>query len=320
VTNPLTAFMKYERTQIALKLISTHIIFIPVLILISLLIKADAFLILSITQAILVILFLTGYWEFFGLRFRIIYSLFIELLLLMALTWKISLKETMINNWYLIIPLVLIQAYLIFELIKIFIVIFKHEKKKVEIVFPFRQGRFLITDGGNSKISRLMNYHFHSAVHKKKKTNFSMMFATDIVQLSASPDKFLPRKNEDYPVFSEKVFSPINGLVVMVKNNIEDNLAYSGNYPYNTGNTIVIQSEDKYLLLGHLKNGSIKVKVGDKVKQYDEIAEAGNSGYSERPHLHFQLIQSSTKNYWQGTGISMEYKGKNLYKNRIIEL
>jgi hypothetical protein len=50
----------------------------------------------------------------------------------------------------------------------------------------------------------------------------------------------------------------------------------------------------------------------------DFIAEAGNSGYSERPHIHIQLINSSTDNYWSGTGISIQYRRKNLYKNRLI--
>jgi hypothetical protein len=312
--------MKTEKVQIAFKLISSHIILIPVLIIASLFIKSDDFLLLSISQTILIILFFTGYWEFFGLRFRIIYSLFMELFLLIALAWKIYLNQTGIYNWYLIVTLILIQVYILIELIKIVIVIYKHERKKLEIIFPFRKGKYLVTDGGNSKISRLMNYHFHSAVHKRKKTNNSMLFATDIVRLDTSRKIFMPERNESYAIFGEKVYCPIDGMVVKVVDDIPDNLTYSGNYPYNTGNTIVIRSRDTYLLLGHLKYGSIKVKIGDKVKQYDELAEAGNSGYSERPHLHFQLIQSSTENYWQGTGISMEYKGRNLFKNRIIEL
>ena len=72
------------------------------------------------------------------------------------------------------------------------------------------------------------------------------------------------------------------------------------------------------MLIGHLKKGSIMVNIGDLVKTNDIIAEAGNSGYSERPHIHMQLIQSRNENYWQGSGISLEYLGKNLYKNRMI--
>jgi hypothetical protein len=204
--------------------------------------------------------------------------------------------------------------------LKIFISIFRREKEAVEIVFPFKQGKYLITDGGNSRISRLMNYHYFSPVHKKKKTNLSMQFATDIVKIKNSGSNFLPPGNNDYPVFGEKVFSPISGLVVKVEAGISDNVPYSGNYPYTTGNTIVIRNDNNFLLLGHLKMDSIRVKPGDSINADDLIAEAGNSGFSERPHIHMQLIKSMSENYWTGRGVSIEYKGKNLYKNRLITL
>jgi len=56
------------------------------------------------------------------------------------------------------------------------------------------------------------------------------------------------------------------------------------------------------------------------VKENDVIAEAGNSGYSERPHIHIQLIESDTENFWKGIGVSIRYRERNLFKNRVIEL
>ncbi len=311
--------MKNERNQLVFKLISTHLLVIPLISIISLFVKNDAFLIVSIAQSALVILFLAGYWEFFGLRFRYFYCAIMQLLVLLIVARKVIMwNETEAINWYLIAPLLVVQIYLIIEILKIFIVIFKPEKDGLEIVFPFLSGKYLVTDGGNSRLSRLMNYHFHSAMHKRKKTNNSMLFATDIIRLDKQSYSFMPEINEGYSIFGEVVVSPMSGTVVKVVNEIEDNLTYSGSYPYNTGNTIVIQKDDMYLLLGHLKKGSIKVFLGDTVKANDPLAQAGNSGYSERPHLHFQLIKSSNENYWNGTGISMEYKGINLYKNRVV--
>lgn len=118
-----------------------------------------------------------------------------------------------------------------------------------------------------------------------------MLYATDVVKISNKNSKFMPSTNENYPVFGEAVYCPMEGTVVKVVNDIDDNLPYSGNYPYNTGNTVVIQNNQNYFLLGHLKKGSISVKVGDVLNRNDRLGEAGNSGMSERPHLHMQLIK-----------------------------
>jgi hypothetical protein len=309
-----------ERTQLSLKLILSHVILLPLLIFISLITIHDSFLLVTITQTVLIILLLSGYWEFLGLRFKKIYFLSAEVILIIVLLLKLQVLDKTENNLYLIVIMAIIQSWLLFLLLKIIIAIFRREKEAVEIVFPFKQGKYLITDGGNSRISRLMNYHYFSPVHKKKKTNLSMLFATDIVRIKNSGNNFLPPNSNDYPIFGEKVFSPISGLVVKVENSIRDNVPYSGNYPYNTGNTIVIRNGNNYLLLGHLKMDSIRVKPGDAINANDLIARAGNSGYSERPHIHMQLINSNTENYWTGRGVSIEYKGKNLYKNRLINL
>lgn len=314
-----TQIMK-ERTQLSLKLISSHVILVPVLILISLITNRDSFLLVSITQTVLIILFLSGYWEFLGLGFKKIYFGTSELIILIVLLSRQLSLNNEGYNIYLVTILAIIQVWLLFILTKIIIVIFKPDKDALEISFPFKQGKYLITDGGNSRISRLMNYHFYSRVHKKKKTNLSMLFATDIIKIRNSWVNYMPPHNVDYPIFGEKVFSPISGLIRRVENGIEDNIPYSGHYPYNTGNTIVIQHGNAFMLLGHLKKDSIRVKAGDKVNVNDFIAEAGNSGYSERPHIHIQLINSLTDNYWTGTGISIQYIGKNLYKNRLIKI
>jgi len=309
-----------ERTSLILKLVSTHIILLPFLILISIWVTCDDSLLIIIAQTLLLILILAGYWEFFGLWFKRIYWMVSELIIVVDLILKFTSGTSVVSNWYVIVFLSIIEVFLLRELIKIAIVILKHENDFCEIEFPFRDGSYLITDGGNSKVSRLMNYHFYSVIHKKNKTNLSMLFATDIVKTNGTGNRFFPPENKDYPVFGENLISPVSGLVIKVVNNIDDNVPYSGNYPYNTGNTIVIKNNSRYLLLGHLKKDSIKVNAGDWVKSNEIIAEAGNSGYSERPHLHIQLIDSADDNFWKGTGISLQFNEKNLYKNRIVEI
>jgi murein DD-endopeptidase MepM/ murein hydrolase activator NlpD len=51
--------------------------------------------------------------------------------------------------------------------------------------------------------------------------------------------------------------------------------------------------EGLYVYYAHVKRGAIKVKVGDKVKAGQTVAELGNSGHSTAPHLHFGVADSA---------------------------
>ena len=42
----------------------------------------------------------------------------------------------------------------------------------------------------------------------------------------------------------------------------------------------------------HLKPGTIRVKVGDRVRRGQLLAKIGNSGDSREPHLHFEVTDS----------------------------
>lgn len=54
----------------------------------------------------------------------------------------------------------------------------------------------------------------------------------------------------------------------------------------------MIKAGDFYVLLCHLKNGSVSVEKGDAVKIGQQLAETGNSGSSIQPHLHVQVMNN----------------------------
>lgn len=61
------------------------------------------------------------------------------------------------------------------------------------------------------------------------------------------------------------------------------------------GNAVIIVHDDGsfYSMYGHLIDGSIKVKLGEKVKRGQHIAKLGNTGNSSGPHLHFEMFYNT---------------------------
>ena len=56
------------------------------------------------------------------------------------------------------------------------------------------------------------------------------------------------------------------------------------------GNCVIIDhGGGMWTLYGHIREGGLKVKVGDSVSKGDVIAESGSTGRSTGPHLHFEV-------------------------------
>jgi urea transporter len=100
-------------------------------------------------------------------------------------------------------------------------------------------------------------------------------------------------EKEDFYCFGKPVISPIDGTIVEIYDELEDNEPEQVDKDNNWGNYVIISSPIGYYIeISHLKKDSIKVKRGDSVTKGTPLAECGNSGYSPQPHLHIQLQHS----------------------------
>jgi len=108
--------------------------------------------------------------------------------------------------------------------------------------------------------------------------------------------------NEDSYTFGAEIISPVNGKVVHVTDSLPDKKIQERDKL--AGNHIIIQFQDTlFVALAHLKQKSIKVKQGDMVQTGDILAQVGNSGNTDFPHLHIHVQNSevydieTTKSY-----------------------
>lgn len=114
------------------------------------------------------------------------------------------------------------------------------------------------------------------------------------------------KTNEDYYAFGQPINAPCAGEVVLAVDGVKDNIPGVLNTLYVPGNTIIIKtSNNEYVFLAHLKQHSVKVKQGDKVKQGQLLGLCGNTGNSSEPHLHFHL--QDMEDPLQATGIKCSF-------------
>lgn len=60
------------------------------------------------------------------------------------------------------------------------------------------------------------------------------------------------------------------------------------------GNHLIVALADNgpYVVLAHLRAGSVRVRSGESVTEGQPVAECGNSGNSTQPHVHVQVMDS----------------------------
>lgn len=108
--------------------------------------------------------------------------------------------------------------------------------------------------------------------------------------------------NDDYYAFDKEILAPADGVITKIIDNIEDNVPGQMNTEEITGNAVLIKHiEGEISVLAHLKQDSIKVKIGDTVKAGQVIGLCGNSGNSTEPHLHYHL--QDNESIYSGEGI-----------------
>lgn len=119
-------------------------------------------------------------------------------------------------------------------------------------------------------------------------------------------------KPEHFVGFGQPILAPANGTVVSVHDGESDHVARRSQLsliPYTlgqvrriraglpsiAGNHVVLRigPGGRHVWLVHLRQGTVRVRPGQRVGRGDQIAECGNSGNSTQPHVHLQVTDSA---------------------------
>ena len=174
---------------------------------------------------------------------------------------------------------------------------------KTDLVLPL-QGRILVHDGHDF-------YSHHRRMDMALLRSFNVLkrqfnrYAYDFVLVDSAGrmNRTGGKTNEDWFGYGATVFATGDGIVRSAVNDAAEHQLPDANWSEETtlsnpraipGNNVVIDhGNGECSAMAHLKQGSVRVKVGDRVRRGQAIAAMGLSGDSDwLPHIHYQLMDN----------------------------
>ncbi|HET9234744.1 MAG TPA: M23 family metallopeptidase [Candidatus Eisenbacteria bacterium] len=256
-------------------------------------------------------LYLAGSWSWFGGAFRHV----LPALLLIAVWWTYlhGNPETILDFRPSLDFLLSIVMGTFFAALTVYSVRGRLAPASgLELQFPVRGGTFVVTQGG---ASRVLNHHY---VHP------SQRYALDIVKLESTGTRargLYPAEPERYAMWECEVVSPCEARVAAVVDGHPDLYPPVRDPEHPGGNHVVLEVNGATIYLAHLKQGSICVRAGDRVRAGQILGRAGNSGSTTEPHLHLHAEEGPYRGRFSGMpAVPIRFDGRFLVRNDMVRI
>lgn len=162
--------------------------------------------------------------------------------------------------------------------------IYLNYQTKTDLELPFEE-EWIVFNGGRT--------HTNGAHHFVTRGGGERYAYDIVIAMDGRTHTGDRSKNENFYCFGKRLNAPGDGKITALVNDVEDNQPGVVNRDQGGGNYIIIDHlNGETSILAHFKKGSILVAVGDTVIKGQEVGQAGNSGASTEPHLHYQLQNS----------------------------
>jgi len=161
---------------------------------------------------------------------------------------------------------------------------------------PLRGTGYVAADGCCDSIR-----HVRALLAIDGRFHLAQRFAIDWEQIDGA--KTLVRGDlkvpANYHIYGKPILAVADGTVVATRNDLKDQVpgALPPNLPLDEadGNFVILDvGSGHFVNYAHMRPGSVRVKLGDKVRRGDEIGEVGNTGNSQAPHLHLHVTDAAS--------------------------
>ena len=171
-------------------------------------------------------------------------------------------------------------------------------QKPLVISPPLRGGEWLAGNGPSNTSG-----HRRALIAVSGQAHIAQRFAIDWVRLREDGRTFTgdPKDNKNYRCYGAEALAVADAVVVAAKDGIPENVPgpTSRAVPITLetvgGNHVILDlGQGRNAFYAHLQPGSLRVKVGDKVRRGQVVGLVGNSGNSTEPHLHFHISDANS--------------------------
>ena len=163
---------------------------------------------------------------------------------------------------------------------------------------PLRGGAWLAANGPSNESG-----HRRALLPIAGTPAIAQRFAIDYVRVDTlgrtlSGDR---ARNENFYAENAEAIAVADGIVVATKDSIPENVPgpTSRAVPITLetvgGNHVILDiGGGRFAFYAHLRPGSLRVKLGDRVRRGQVLGLVGNSGNSTEPHLHFHISDGNS--------------------------
>jgi hypothetical protein len=188
------------------------------------------------------------------------------------------------------------------------------DRAPAELTFPLRGEDYYVVQGGGTYP---VNYHGMFASPQR--------YALDIVRVNDWGFRAAglhPEQLSAYEIYGDPVYSPLTGTVVDTTGHLPDLTPGERMPEQPTGNHVWLRRDSLYVVLAHLKEGSVQVAPGERVRAGERLAAVGNTGNTSEPHLHVHAVTlsadappDSDSLLGMGTPVPLRFDGRFLTRN-----
>ena len=183
----------------------------------------------------------------------------------------------------------------------------------MRLAFPLVPGRYLVVNGG-SNIST--NAHLETLDERVPRYRAwrGQSYGVDIVGLDAfglRASGVQPAYPRAYRIYGARVLAPCAGYVVIAVDGMPDMRVPEVDRDHLAGNHVMLHGSEANVLIGHLQQGSVRVRAGTNVAVGTWLGLVGNSGNTGEPHLHIHAQDpGSTKTPFDGAPRYIQFAGR----------